>query len=93
MSYHNMRGFFSGKAHAVSVQFDDWLKRAITAAPAARDEMLATWTTAPGARDVHPREEHLLPLMVIAGAAGSDLGQIPWSKDWMRVRVSAARFG
>ena len=29
---------------------------------------------APAARACHPREEHLLPLMVAAGAAGNDSG-------------------
>jgi hypothetical protein len=30
---------------------------------------------APRARDYHPREEHLLPLMVIAGTGLSDVGR------------------
>ena len=34
------------------------------------DLRLTAWASAPGARGAHPREEHLLPLMVIAGAAG-----------------------
>lgn len=36
---------------------------------------LESWTTLRGARTAHPREEHLLPLMVAAGAAaGSEPG-------------------
>lgn len=93
MSYHNMRGFFSGTAHAASVEFDTWLKGAVTSIPEARDELLRHWVQAPRARDVHPREEHLLPLMVIAGAAGDDRGSITFNEDWMRVRISAVRFG
>jgi aromatic ring-opening dioxygenase catalytic subunit (LigB family) len=45
------------------------------------------------ARQVHPREEHLLPLMVVAGAAGSDRGTIPFNDVAMGVRVSAIHFG
>jgi aromatic ring-opening dioxygenase catalytic subunit (LigB family) len=93
MSYHNMRGFFSGTAHGASVEFDDWLRAAATAPAELRDALLARWTEAPRARDVHPREEHLLPLMVIAGAAGQDTGRITFNDDWMRVRISAVQFG
>lgn len=37
-------------------------------------DALMDWTKAPSARLCHPREEHLLPLMVVAGAAGQDVG-------------------
>jgi len=93
MSYHNMRGFMSGNAHGPSVVFDDWLAEAATAAPALRTKLLSTWTTAPAARACHPREEHLMPLMVIAGAAGDDLGRATFRDDWMGVRISAFQFG
>ena len=35
----------------------------------ARTDHLEDWAFAPSARFCHPREEHLLPLMVAAGAA------------------------
>ena len=50
--------------------------QAVVAEPAARDAALARWAQAPGARVAHPREEHLLPLMVMAGAAGPDRGRV-----------------
>ena len=31
---------------------------------------LTAWDKAPSARDARPREEHLLPLHVVVGAAG-----------------------
>ena len=37
------------------------------------------WSAAPGARACHPREEHLLPLMVAAGAAAGDAGRQAFS--------------
>ena len=43
--------------------------------PAARSQRLADWDRAPGARTAHPREEHLLPLMVVVGAAEQDLAR------------------
>src|SRR5215467_2196562 len=62
--------------NGASDAFDAWLGHAAEAAdPAARDAELARWSEAPGARSCHPRREHLLPLMVAAGAAGDDRGR------------------
>jgi len=91
MSYHNMRGF--GSALEVSKQFDNWLGETAALDQAARDDRLANWEQAPGARQCHPREEHLLPLMVIAGAAGADVGTVPYSEVAMGVQLSAIHFG
>jgi len=42
-----------------------------------REQVLLNWEkTLPYARLNHPREEHLIPLHVIVGAAGSDRGQL-----------------
>lgn len=93
MTYHNMRGFRSRSALGASIAFDDWLVHAATAAPDARTTLLCDWESAPEARNVHPREEHLLPLMVVAGAAGNDAGRVMFREDWMGVRVSAYQYG
>ena len=93
MSYHNMRGFMTRPAHEHSVRFDKWLAQTIIEAPAIRDGRLAEWTTAPSARESHPREEHLLPLMVVAGAAGADRGKQIYRDEVMGVVVSALQFG
>ncbi len=93
MSYHNMRGFGRGGALAASSAFDGWLKETVQLPRDARDARLARWTEAPAAREVHPREEHLLPLMVVAGAAGADAGTVPYEDLLMSVRISAATFG
>ena len=41
---------------------------------AQRNQALTHWRQAPGARLAHPDAEHLLPLHVVAGAAGRDPG-------------------
>ena len=42
-----------------------------------REKALVNWEKVlPHARLNHPREEHLIPLHVIVGAAGSDRGQL-----------------
>jgi aromatic ring-opening dioxygenase catalytic subunit (LigB family) len=93
MSYHNMRGFGDPRAKAASQAFDQWLKAAVTLAGPQRDAQLAQWAQAPAARQVHPREEHLLPLMVIAGAADGDAGRVGYAGELMGVAISAHHFG
>jgi aromatic ring-opening dioxygenase catalytic subunit (LigB family) len=93
MSYHDLRGFGGPNARRVSETFDAWLQEAVVAAPEARDAALVRWATAPAARQAHPREEHLLPLMVVAGAAGADRGAVPYSDTFGGARITAAHFG
>ncbi|WP_320042428.1 class III extradiol ring-cleavage dioxygenase [uncultured Desulfobacter sp.] len=79
-SFHNMRGFDlqagPGSPSAPDPQnrsFQDWLKKTCAdenTSPEQHREKLLNWEQAPAARHCHPREEHLLPLMVCAGAAG-----------------------
>lgn len=93
MSYHNLPRFMRGNGGEAARKFDQWLTQAATAAPEKRDEMLAHWSDAPAARDAHPREEHLLPLMVAAGAAGRDAGTKVLADTVMGCAISAYRFG
>jgi aromatic ring-opening dioxygenase catalytic subunit (LigB family) len=92
MSYHNMRGFMAPDTRDVSARFDEWLAAAVAAPPGERDAALAGWSRAPMARQSHPREEHLLPLMVVAGAAGADRGKQVLRDEVMGAVVSAFRF-
>jgi aromatic ring-opening dioxygenase catalytic subunit (LigB family) len=93
MSFHNLRAF-GPAAGPVSDQFDEWLTNAVCAPDSQiRDDSLAAWEQAPGARLAHPREEHLLPLMVAAGAAGSEQGRKLFQDRVMGVTVSAFGFG
>jgi aromatic ring-opening dioxygenase catalytic subunit (LigB family) len=93
MSYHNMRGFGRPESLPASRAFDAWLADTVTAPQSERERRLIAWTDAPEARAVHPREEHLLPLMVAAGAAGPDAGSTIFRDDVMAVTVSGTRFG
>ena len=94
MSYHNLRGLMSGRGLPDSDRFDTWLTQAVGApAASAREEMLQQWALAPAARSAHPREEHLLPLMVASGAAAEDLGRKVFTDRVMGATVSAFRFG
>ena len=92
MSYHNLRGLFSGRGDEAAEAFDAWLDDAVTDT-AARDRKLAAWADAPGARDSHPEAEHLLPLMVAAGAAGTDPGRRTYNERLLGKPISAFQFG
>jgi aromatic ring-opening dioxygenase catalytic subunit (LigB family) len=75
-SYHNLRAFFSRdpRHDQANEAFHLWLKQVCT--KMSRSDMLEhlkNWTMAPAARLCHPREEHLLPLLVCAGA-GLNIG-------------------
>jgi aromatic ring-opening dioxygenase catalytic subunit (LigB family) len=90
MSFHDIgkRGYIE---HSES--FDAWLQRIVVAEQPARDADLVRWSSAPSARAAHAREDHLLPLMVIAGAAGADRGDPVWRGRYMGARISAVHFG
>jgi aromatic ring-opening dioxygenase catalytic subunit (LigB family) len=93
MSFHNLRAFRDPRSVPIAETFDAWLRDAATAEPAERDRRLAGWASAPSARAAHPREEHLLPLMVIAGAAGNDRGIVPYNGTFAGLRLSAYHYG
>ena len=90
MSFHNLRAF-GPAAEKPSTAFDTWLTAAVAAED--RNTRLAAWEQAPSARFAHPREEHLIPLMVAAGAAGQDPGTLIFTDQIMGAKVSAYRFG
>jgi aromatic ring-opening dioxygenase catalytic subunit (LigB family) len=93
MSFHNMRGFGAG-FEAASKGFDDWLTAVVNDPDSDRREAaLSAWQEAPHARACHPREEHLLPLMVAAGAGSGDAGSKIFEGRIPNVTVSAFRFG
>lgn len=69
MSFHNMRGYGDPRATEPSQQFDAWLTDAATRGAEERAALLTGWAEAPAGRFSHPREEHLLPMMIAAGAS------------------------
>ena len=93
MTFHNLRAFFGRGAEPAAEAFDTWLREALAKPAAERDEALANWTQAPHARFVHPREEHLIPMMVVAGAAGGDAARVPYNGTFAGLRLAAAHFG
>jgi aromatic ring-opening dioxygenase catalytic subunit (LigB family) len=93
MTFHDLRGLRNPRSKPAAAAFDAWLQEAATREASERDRRLTGWASAPSARAAHPREEHLLPLMVVAGAAGSDVGSVAFDGTLMGLRHSGYRFG
>ncbi len=93
MSFHRMRPEDKQAARDGSRAFDAWLRETASAESGERERRLLAWEDAPSGRYCHPREEHLLPLMVCAGAALDDPGEVAFEGDVHGVKVSALRFG
>jgi aromatic ring-opening dioxygenase catalytic subunit (LigB family) len=95
LSYHNLREFGARGATA-SRAFDDWLTETVCGwIGQERSTKLRNWEQAPAARQAHPQEDHLIPLMVAVGAAEAEQGQRIYHEDsFMRgISVSSYRFG
>lgn len=94
LTYHNMRGFGRAESSPVADAFENYLNQAITQPTAElRNQMLVQWQSAPSARQAHPVEDHLIPLMVVAGAAGNDIGQRVFVDHVMNVAMASYQFG
>jgi len=92
MSFHNLRGYFQPETVERSRAFDTWLTRAVESPAAERDALLTGWRKAPFASYAHPREEHLIPLMVAAGAGENAKGIRVFADEPMGAALSAYRF-
>ncbi len=91
MSFHNMRGYGDPGFTAPSAKFDVWLTECLQKSAEPRAAELTHWELAPYALQSHPREEHLIPLMVAAGAADGP-GQKIYGETVMKTAISGFRF-
>ncbi|KAI0438318.1 putative aromatic ring-opening dioxygenase LigB subunit [Xylaria telfairii] len=73
--------------------FDDALKEATSAKPEDRRAAMSALMRRPDARQAHPSLEHILPVYVAAGAAGSDVGERLWTMPEGSLNWAQYRFG
>jgi aromatic ring-opening dioxygenase catalytic subunit (LigB family) len=84
------------RGQKASEQFDAWLLEALVkASTVERIDRLLHWTQAPAARLAHPREDHLLPLMVAVGAAQDEPATCVYHQRDLfgSITCSSCRFG
>jgi aromatic ring-opening dioxygenase catalytic subunit (LigB family) len=93
MSFHNMRAYGDPRSTPGSQAFDQWLAESMELDGPQRAERLTQWADAPSARFAHPpaKEEHLLPLMVAAGAAEGEGARV-YAEEVLSTAISGFRF-
>ncbi|AVA24699.1 class III extradiol ring-cleavage dioxygenase [Rhizobium sp. NXC24] len=93
LSYHNLRAMRGNEGHEPSRQFDAWLQQTLVhSSPYERAKLLLEWEQAPSARAAHPREDHLIPLMVAVGAARDEPGAVTYHQNDFAGGLTASSF-
>ncbi|KAL5363881.1 Extradiol ring-cleavage dioxygenase, class III enzyme, subunit B [Aspergillus floccosus] len=97
MAVHNLRDmrFTWGDPTPLpyTASFDEALKEAVITAPEDREQAMAALLQRPDARQAHPTFDHLLPIHIGAGAAGTDVGRRLWTLKEGSLSWAQYRFG
>lgn len=99
MAAHNLQDFrtmrSTGKVWNMpyTSSFDDALNEAASSDPENRRSAMSALMKRPDARRAHPSLEHILPMYVAAGAAGSDVGERLWTMPEGSLNWAQYRFG
>ncbi|KAH9909144.1 putative aromatic ring-opening dioxygenase LigB subunit [Xylariomycetidae sp. FL2044] len=73
--------------------FDEALREAVESEPESREAKMHALTDRIDAAEAHPSMEHLLPVYVAAGAAGTDTGRRLWTLPEGSLSWAQFRFG
>lgn len=76
-----------------TLTFDEALKGAVSVLGQDRQAKMAALLKREDARQAHPTFEHILPMLVAAGAAGSDVGHRLWTLPEGSLSWAQYRFG
>ncbi|KAI0378124.1 putative aromatic ring-opening dioxygenase LigB subunit [Hypomontagnella monticulosa] len=97
MAVHNLHDFRAirgtGKVMPYVISFDEALKEAATSAPEERQAQMSALMGREDAKRAHPTREHILPIHIAAGAAGSDIGERLWTLPEASLSWAQYRFG
>lgn len=80
-------------ARSYAYSFDAALKDAATSDAATRQGLMNSLMKRKDARQAHPTLEHILPIYICAGAAGSDAGEQLWTLPEGSLSWTQYRFG
>jgi aromatic ring-opening dioxygenase catalytic subunit (LigB family) len=69
------------------------LKEAVTSKPEEREAKMSALMKRTDARKAHPTLEHIFPMHVATGAAGSDVGEQLWTLPEKSLSWAQYRFG
>ena len=93
LSYHNLREMRGSAGIEPSRVFDAWLQETLLRSdPELRSSRLVDWERAPSARAAHPREDHLVPLMAVVGAAEAEPGALVYHQTDLLGGITASSF-
>ena len=76
-----------------SSTFDDALKDAATSNPEERKEKMMELLERSDGRQAHPTLDHILPMYIVAGAAGESSGKQLWTMPEISLSWAQYRFG
>lgn len=94
LTYHDMRGFGTRAATPIARDFEQFLADAVGQSdPTQRRDSLLNWASGPQARRAHPREDHLIPLLVAAGATAQEAGRRLFLDHALEVDMGSYEFG
>ncbi|KAK0749591.1 Extradiol ring-cleavage dioxygenase, class III enzyme, subunit B [Schizothecium vesticola] len=97
MTVHNLRDMRRALAAPgpmpYAASFDEALKEAVEAPVAERQARMRELVKRRDAREAHPWMDHLMPLYVAAGAAGTDVGVRTWTLQEASFAWGQYRFG
>ncbi|KAF3762278.1 Extradiol aromatic ring-opening dioxygenase [Cryphonectria parasitica EP155] len=97
MAVHNLHDFRAsrgtGATMPYSYSFDEALKEAVGSRPEERQAAMSALLQRSDARNAHPTVEHILPIYVAAGAAGSEVGEQLWTLPEGSLSWAQYRFG
>ncbi|KUI54212.1 Extradiol ring-cleavage dioxygenase [Cytospora mali] len=100
MSVHNLRDMWDvmtsddpSRPLPYAVSFDNALKEAVESPVEERQMKMASVCGRPDAKEAHPWMDHLMPVHVTAGAAGSDVGKQIWTLHEGSFAWAQYRFG
>ncbi|KAF7196678.1 4,5-DOPA dioxygenase extradiol [Pseudocercospora fuligena] len=98
MAVHNLNDFRRMRVTGQTTMpyassFDELLSSAVAVSPDQRQKQLRALLKTPEAQAAHPTKEHIMPLVVAAGAATSDRGKRLWTYPEGSLIWAQYRFG